>query len=53
MVLLKYFGKELKGDWVREVEIVKGLSCGEEPHALLLHYRWHGKGEMPIYSLYI
>lgn len=46
MVLLKYFGKGLKEDWIREVEIVKGLSCREEPHARLLHYCWHSKGEM-------
>lgn len=44
MVLLKYFGKELKEDWIREVEIVKGLSRGEEPHTCLLPYRWHSKG---------
>jgi len=44
MVLLKYFGKELKEDWVREVEMVKGLSCGEEQQTCLLPYRWHSKG---------
>ncbi|KAL9987529.1 hypothetical protein ACROYT_G001853 [Oculina patagonica] len=43
MVLLKYFGKELKEDWSREADIVQGLSCGEDPHANLLHYRWHSK----------
>lgn len=44
MVLLKYFGKGLKEDWIREVEIVKGLSREEEPHTCLLPYRWHSKG---------
>ena len=53
LVLLKYFGKGLKGDWIREVEVVKGLSCTEEPHTHLLHYRWHAKGKMLIWSLCI
>lgn len=44
MVLLKYFGKELKGDWNREADVVQDLSCGEDPHANLLHHRWHSKG---------
>ncbi|XP_020614314.1 uncharacterized protein LOC110052523 [Orbicella faveolata] len=43
MVLLKYFDKELKEEWHREANIVQGLSCDEEPHANLLHYRWHSK----------
>ncbi|XP_078357060.1 uncharacterized protein LOC144641914 [Oculina patagonica] len=43
MVLLKYFGKELKEDWDREADIIQGLSCGEDPHANLLYYRWHSK----------
>ena len=45
MVLLKYFDKELKEEWHREADIVQGLSCSEEPHANLLHYRWHSKGK--------
>ena len=48
LVLLKYFGKGLKGDWIREVEVVKHLSCAEAPHTQLLHYRWHAKGKMLI-----
>ena len=47
MVLLKYFDKELKEEWLREAEIVQRLSCSEEPHANLLHYRWHSKGKQP------
>ena len=47
MVLLKYFEKELKEEWHREADIVQRLSCGEEPHAKLLHYRWHSKGKQP------
>ncbi|KAJ7371548.1 hypothetical protein OS493_024889 [Desmophyllum pertusum] len=43
MVLLKYFGKEMGEDWTREVDMVRGLACGEDPHANLLHYRWHSK----------
>jgi len=60
MVLLKYFDKELKEEWQRESDITQGLSCDEEPHANLLHYRWHSKGKQPptkkkifIYSLRI
>ena len=45
MVLLKYFGKEMKEDWTREIDIVQGLSINEEPHDNLLHYRWHSKGK--------
>ena len=44
MVLVKYFGKEMKEDWIREVEMVKGLSFREEQHTCLLPYRWHSKG---------
>ncbi|XP_078349717.1 uncharacterized protein LOC144634555 [Oculina patagonica] len=43
MVLLKYFAKGLKEDWIREVDVVEGLPCGEDPHANLLRYRWHSK----------
>ena len=50
-VLLKYFGKELKEDWIQEVNVVKGLPCGEDPHANILHYRWHSKGKKLIYGL--
>lgn len=46
MVLLKYFAKEYKEDWLQEVDIVQGLSCGREPLSHLLHYRWHCKGEL-------
>ena len=45
VVLLDYFEKELKEEWHREADIVQNLSCGEEPHANLLHYRWHSKGK--------
>jgi len=47
MVLLKYFAKELKQEWHREADIAQSLSCGEELHAKLLHYRWHSKGKQP------
>ena len=46
MVLLKYFENELKEEWLREADIVQSLSCGVEPHANLLHYRWHSKGKL-------
>ena len=45
MVLLKYFGKEMGENWTREVDMVRGLACGEDPLANLLHYRWHSKGK--------
>ena len=45
MVLLKYFGKEIKEDWTREIDIVQGLSINENPQDNLLHYRWHSKGK--------
>lgn len=45
MVLLKYFAKEFKEDWKREADIAQGMSCGEDPHGNLLHYRWHAKGK--------
>ena len=45
MVLLKYFAKESKEDWSREVDIAKNLSFCDQPHASLLRYRWHSKGE--------
>ena len=45
MVLLKYFAKESKEDWSREVDIAKSLSFCDQPHASLLRYRWHCKGE--------
>ena len=45
MVLLKYFGKEMKEDWTREVDVVQGLSGNEDPQDNLLHYRWHSKGK--------
>lgn len=47
MVLLKYFGKEMKEDWTREIDIVQDLSSNEDPHDNLLHYRWHSKGKWP------
>ena len=53
MVLLKYFDKELKEEWLREAEIVQRLSCSEEPYANLLHYRWHSKGKQPSTTKYI
>lgn len=49
MVLLKYFAKELQQDWIREVEMGEGLSYSDDPHDNLLHFRWHSKGEWPIY----
>ena len=48
MVLLKFFEKELKDEWNREADILQSLSCGVEPHANLLHYRWHSKGKLPF-----
>ena len=45
MVLLKWFGKEMEEDWTREVDVVQNLSCDKDPHANLLHYRWHSKGK--------
>ena len=48
MVLLKFFEKELKDEWNREADILQSLSCGVEPHANLLHYRWHCKGKQPF-----
>ena len=45
MVLLKYFAKESKEDWSREVDIAKSLSFCDQPHASLVRYRWHSKGE--------
>jgi len=56
MVLLKYFAKEYKKEWLAEVDVVQGLSCNAgEFLSNLLHYRWHSKGEKycvsMIYSL--
>ena len=45
MVLLKYFAEESKEDWSREAEVAKSLSFCDQPHASLLRYRWHSKGE--------
>ena len=45
MVLLKYFDQTLKEEWHREADILQSLSCGVEPHANLLHYRWHSRGK--------
>ncbi|RMX61018.1 hypothetical protein pdam_00007570 [Pocillopora damicornis] len=42
-VLGMYFGKEMKEDWTREIDIVEGLSSSEDPQDNLLHYRWHSK----------
>ena len=45
MVLLKYFAKEYKKEWLAEVDTVQSM-CGDgEPLSNLLHYRWHSKGE--------
>lgn len=51
MVLLKYFAKEYKKEWLAEVDTVQGMSCDEEPLSNLLHYRWHSKGEKYIVYL--
>ena len=48
IVLLKFFEKELNDEWQREADIVQSLSCGVEPHANLVHYRWHSKGKQPF-----
>ena len=48
MVLLKYFAKESKEDWSREVDIAKSLYFCDQPHASLLRYRWHSKGEKTV-----
>lgn len=45
MVLLKYFAKEYKKEWLAEVDLVQGLSCNGEFLSNLLHYRWHSKGK--------
>ena len=45
MVLLKYFGKEMKEDWNREVSVMQSLSCDEQPLSNVLHYRWHKKSK--------
>ena len=45
MVLLKYFAEESKEEWSREAEVAKSLSFCDQPHARLLRYRWHSKGE--------
>ena len=45
MVLLKYFGEEMKDDWNREVGVVQSLSCDEHPQSNVLHYRWHCKSK--------
>ena len=45
MVLLKYFAKESKEVWSHEVDIAKSLYFCDQPHASLLRYRWHSKGE--------
>lgn len=45
MVLLKYFAKEHKQDWIREVDVAKRLCSEREEFPVLLNYRWHSKGE--------
>ena len=45
MVLLKYFGEEMKEDWNREVGVVQSLSCEEQPQSNVLPYRWHCKSK--------
>lgn len=45
MVLLKYFAKEHKQDWIREVDVAKRLCNDSEELPVLLNYRWHSKGE--------
>ena len=45
MVLLKYFRKEMKEDWNREVGVVQSLSCDEQLLSNVLHYRWHRKSK--------
>lgn len=45
MVLLKYFAKEHKQDWIREVDVAKHLCNDSEELPVLLNYRWHSKGE--------
>ena len=51
MVLLKYFAKEYKKEWLAEVDAVKGISCDGELLSNLLHYRWHSKGEKFISAI--
>ena len=48
MVLLKYFRKEMKEDWNREVGVVQSLSCDEQLLSNVLHYRWHCKSKCAI-----
>ena len=45
MVLLKYFAKEYRKEWLAEVDTVRSMCCDGEPLSNLLHYRWHSKGE--------
>ena len=49
MVLLKYFRKEMKEDWYREVGVVQSLSCDEQLLSNVLHYRWHCKSKWPYF----
>ena len=49
MVLLKYFRKEMKEDWNREVGVVQSLSCDEQLLSNVLHYRWHCKSKWPYF----
>ena len=55
MVLLKYFSKEYKKEWLAEVDTVRGMCCDRERLSNLLHYRWHSKGEKHsiFYNFYI
>ena len=55
MVLLKYFAKKYKKEWLAEVDTVRGMCCDGEPVSNILHYRWHSKGEKycTFYNFYI
>ena len=45
MVLIKYFGKESRQSWVREVDVAKRMSRGGQSHLYILNYLWHSKGK--------
>ena len=55
MVLLKYFAKKYKKEWLADFDTVRGMCCDGEPVSNILHYRWQSKGEKycTFYNFYI
>ena len=45
IVLLKYFGKHSKEDWMKETNIVERVVSKSETLSSVLSYRWHSKGK--------